>query len=105
VDALLNYQAVAEVADQVVVDVNNGDTLIKWWLDRMVRTRRPLLEKMVLFWHDHFATSFDKDGIDVPKMQLQNELLRTMAFDLFESILNAVSRDPAMMIWLDLTLN
>jgi uncharacterized protein (DUF1800 family) len=105
VDALLNYQSVTEIADQVVVDVNSRDSLIRWWLDRMVRTRRPLLEKLVLFWHDHFATSFDKDGIDVPKMQRQNELFRSMANGTFEPLLNAVSRDPAMLIWLDLTLN
>lgn len=104
VDGLLNYGAVAEVPDQVVVDTSR-DSLVKWWLDRMVRTRRPLLEKMVLFWHDHFATSFDKDGLDIAKMRRQNELFRALAMDSFESILNAVSRDPAMMIWLDLTLN
>jgi uncharacterized protein (DUF1800 family) len=104
VDALLNYANVAEVPDQVTVDTSQ-DSQIKWWLDRMVRTRRPLLEKMVLFWHDHFATSIDKDGMDIPKMQRQNELFRSMAMDPFVSILNAVSRDPAMMIWLDLTLN
>jgi uncharacterized protein (DUF1800 family) len=105
VDALLNYQPVVEAPEQVPIDPNSRDSLVKWWLDRMVRTRKPLLEKMVLFWHDHFATSFDKDGIDVPKMARQNELFRAMALDPFESILNAVSRDPAMMIWLDLTLN
>jgi uncharacterized protein (DUF1800 family) len=105
VDNLLNYEAVAEAPDQVVIDPNSQDSLTRWWLDRMVRTTRPLLEKMVLFWHDHFATSFDKDGIDVLKMQRQNDLLRVMAFSYFEQILNAVSRDPAMMVWLDLTLN
>jgi uncharacterized protein (DUF1800 family) len=104
VDGLLNYQAVAEVGEQVPIDATQ-DSLTKWWLDRMVRTRRPLLEKLVLFWHDHFATSFDKDGIDIPKMQRQNDLFRTMAMGQFEQILNAVSRDPAMMVWLDLTLN
>lgn len=105
VDSLLNYGSVTEVTDQVTIDTNSKDSLIKWWLDRMMRTRRPLLEKMVLFWHDHFATSFDKDGIDVPKMQRQNELLRTLAMEQLGTLLNAVSRDPAMMIWLDLTLN
>src|SRR5437764_369190 len=30
-----------------------------WWLDRMVRTRRPLVERMTLVWHDWFATSND----------------------------------------------
>lgn len=105
VDALLNYEAVPEVADQVTVDPNSRDSLVKWWLDRMVRTRRPLLEKLVLFWHDHFATSFDKDGITVARMQRQNEMFRSFAVGPLEPILNAVSRDPAMMIWLDLTLN
>src|SRR5262249_17646550 len=31
--------------------------LSAWWLDRMLKTRHPLREKMTLFWHDHFATS------------------------------------------------
>ena len=105
VDALLNYQSVAEVPDTVVVDPESRDTHVRWWLDRMMRTTRPLLEKMTLFWHDHFATSIDKDGMDVPKMQRQNELFRTMGMGQFEPFLNAVSRDPAMMVWLDLTLN
>jgi uncharacterized protein (DUF1800 family) len=104
VDTLLNYQNVTDVDDQVTIDTNK-DSLIKWWLDRMFRTRRPLLEKMVLFWHDHFATSFDKDGLDIARMKRQNDLFRTMAMDPLLPILNAVSRDPAMMIWLDLTLN
>ena len=105
VDQLLAYASVPEITDQLPVDVNNKDTLIKWWLDLMARTNRPLLEKMVLFWHDHFATSFDKDGIDVPRMQRQNALFRTYAMDYMEPFLNMVSRDPAMMTWLDLTLN
>src|SRR4029078_6507574 len=31
--------------------------LSAWWLDRMLKTRHPLREKMTLFWHNHFATS------------------------------------------------
>src|SRR5882757_2134604 len=65
VDALLSYQSFNEPASNVTIDPNNSDTLIKWWLDRMVHTTRPLLEQMTLFWHDHFATSIDKDGMDV----------------------------------------
>jgi len=105
VDALLNYANVAEVPDGIVVDPGNRDTLTRWWLDRMMRTTRPLLEKITLFWHDHFATSIDKDGMDVPKMQRQNALFRSMGMGQFEPFLNAVSRDPAMMTWLDLTSN
>ena len=105
VDNLLNYGAAPDIPEQVTVDANNKDTLVKWWLDRMFRTKRPLLEKMTLFWHDHFATSFDKDGIDVPKMLRQNDTLRALGMGQLEPLLNAISRDPAMMVWLDLTLN
>jgi uncharacterized protein (DUF1800 family) len=105
VDALLTYANYTEAPSNVAIDTSSSDTLIKWWLDRMVHTTRPLLEKLTLFWHDHFATSIDKDGMDVTKMQVQNELLRTMAFGQFEPFLNAMSRNPAMMIWLDLTSN
>src|SRR5215207_3753733 len=105
VDALLNYANVPEAPDGVVVDPTVRDIHARWWLDRMMRTTRPLLEKITLFWHDHFATSVDKDGMDVPKMQRQNELFRSMGMGPFEPFLNAVSRDPAMMVWLDLTSN
>ncbi|MCC6179112.1 MAG: DUF1800 domain-containing protein [Chloroflexi bacterium] len=105
VDALLNYQAVSEVPDRVSVDPNSGDSLILWWLERMVRTRRPLLEKLVLFWHDHFATAEDKAGISITFMLRQNDLFRAMALGRFEAMLDAVSRDPAMVFWLDLNAN
>ncbi|HYU20215.1 MAG TPA: DUF1800 domain-containing protein [Chloroflexota bacterium] len=106
VDNLLNYPAVDGFTDRIVVtSSSDGDTLIKWWLERMVRTTRPLLEKMVFFWHDHFATSLEKDGIDVGKMKAQNEFFRANALGNFETILNGISRDPAMMYWLDLVSN
>ena len=41
----------------------------------MVKTRLQLQEKLVLFWHDHFATSYAKVG-DVDLMRNQNRLLR-----------------------------
>ena len=46
-----------------------------WWLDRMVRTSRPLVERMALVWHDWFATS--NSGVGSQKLMLaQNELFR-----------------------------
>ena len=46
-----------------------------WWLDRMVRTSRPLVERMALIWHDWFATS--NDGVDSQHLMLnQNRLFR-----------------------------
>ncbi|GAC1416104.1 MAG: hypothetical protein NVSMB64_26330 [Candidatus Velthaea sp.] len=70
-----------------------------WWLDRMLRTQRPLLEKMTLFWHGHFATSIQK--VPAPLMAQQIDLFRSRALGNFRTVLAAVSVDPAMSIWLD----
>jgi uncharacterized protein (DUF1800 family) len=69
-----------------------------WWLDKMVRSQRPLVEKMTLFWHDHFAT---RDG-DTPLMLAQNAKLRKGALGSFPSLLQAVTLDPAMQSFLSL---
>ena len=74
--------------------------LALWWADRMVATPRPLEEKMTLFWHDHFATSEVKVR-DARKMHLQNRTLRAHATGDFRSLLLAVMRDPAMLVYLD----
>jgi len=75
--------------------------LTLWWIARMVNTRSPLAEKMTLFWHGHFATSGQKVR-PAYKMWLQNETLRQNALGNFRALVKAVSRDPAMMVWLDL---
>ncbi len=74
------------------------------WLYRMIHTPRPLLERMTLFWHDHFATSIVKVG-SPSAMQRQNALFRTHALDDFNTLLERVGKDPAMLIWLDATAN
>src|ERR1700738_5171817 len=75
--------------------------LRRWWLDRMMNGPAPLLEKMTLFWHGHFATSVQKvkDGY---WMWLQNDMLRRNAFGSFAALTKKMSRDPAIMIYLDL---
>jgi uncharacterized protein (DUF1800 family) len=71
-----------------------------WWLDRMVRTSRPLVERMTLVWHDWFATS--NDGVGSQRLMLQqNQLFRTHALGSFENLLLDVTRDPAMLLWLN----
>jgi uncharacterized protein (DUF1800 family) len=85
--ALLYDKAKARVSTQL------------WWLDRMLRTKRPLQEKMTLFWHGHFATSVQK--VPVPQMAGQINLFRANALGRFPALLSAVTRDPAMLIWLD----
>jgi len=71
-----------------------------WWFDRLLRTRAPLREKMVIFWHDHFATSVQK--VRLPVLMLwQNERFREHAFGDFRALTHAMLRDPAMMVYLD----
>jgi uncharacterized protein (DUF1800 family) len=75
-----------------------------WWLDRMVRTSRPLIERMTLVWHDWFATSLD--GVGSQKLMLdQNKLLRRLSLGSFETMLREITRDPAMLLWLSGTEN
>ena len=71
-----------------------------WWLDRMVRTSRPLVERMALVWHDWFATS--NSAVGSQRLMLnQNELFRTQALGSFHELLLDVTKDPAMLLWLN----
>src|SRR5205085_12001378 len=63
-------------------------------------TTDPLREKMTLFWHNHFATS-NRKVQNAGYMLEQNELLRRHALGSFRSLLQEMSADPAMMVWLD----
>src|SRR5438093_9190409 len=74
--------------------------LRRWWLERMARGLRPLQEKMVLFWHGHFATSIEKVR-DAFLMWRQNDLFRRFAMANWRDLLLEVSKDPAMLVWLD----
>jgi uncharacterized protein (DUF1800 family) len=70
-----------------------------WWLDRMVRSNQPLVERMTLILHDWFATS-NSDVNNVALMIAQNELLRSHALGSFADLLSAVTCNPAMLIFL-----
>jgi uncharacterized protein (DUF1800 family) len=75
--------------------------LRRWWLERMTTGPAPLLEKMTLFWHGHFATSAQKVK-DAYWMWQQNDTFRRNALGNFGTLTKKISRDPAMMIYLDL---
>ena len=71
-----------------------------WWTNRMRYTTYPLREKATLFWHGHFATGSDK--VREPYLLLtQNETLRANALGNFGTLTREISRDPAMMLYLD----
>lgn len=78
-----------------------GEDILVGWMRRMEFTTHPLREKLTLFWHDHFATSNQKVQ-DAYLMWVQNETLRARALGPFGYLLKDVTRDPAMLKWLDL---
>jgi uncharacterized protein (DUF1800 family) len=74
------------------------------WIGFMLKTKVPLQEKLVLFWHDHFATAFSKVG-DPKSMVRQNRLFRLNCRGNFKSLVKAVNIDSAAMQFLDTVRN
>jgi hypothetical protein len=75
------------------------------WLDRMVRTNRPLIERMTLIWHDWFATS-NAGPVNQTRLMLeQNELFRQGGLESFHQLLVNLTKDGAMLKWLNLWLS
>ena len=70
------------------------------WLYRMLNTRRPLQEKMALFWHYVFATAASKVE-NVGQMANQVALFREHGMGNYRHLLVEMARDPAMIFWLD----
>ena len=105
---LVDYGTVdnsAVEAEVATLDVpNNTGRMTRAWLLRMSHTARPLEEKMTLFWHHLFATELGK--VDNPLlMWQQNGLFRQNALPNWRSMLYAVSKDPAMLVYLDNALS
>ncbi|HEX5769023.1 MAG TPA: DUF1800 domain-containing protein, partial [Burkholderiales bacterium] len=88
----------------VRLQIERALELKAWWLAEMLATRSPFTERMTLFWHNHFASSLQKVR-SPPLMHRQNALLRRHALGNFGELLHAVSRDPAMIVYLDSATN
>jgi len=86
------------------IDLNNFGGLQAWWSYRMANSARQFQEKMTLFWHDHFATAVSKVN-RADYMLGQNNLFRNNALGNFRTLLQDVSRDAAMILWLDNNTN
>ena len=132
VNALLNYDQLVDDVDSFigkpgyVNTTTNGqfspqsniNDARQRWLFRLVHSDRPLQEKMTLFWHNHFATGYNKiagvfgatEGTrylaakaseDPGQVRGQIEMLRDNALGNFRDILVNIAKDVAMIIWLD----
>ncbi len=74
------------------------------WVERMHTDAYPLREKMTLFWHNHFVSSFKKTKISWAMWQ-QNQLFRDMAFGNYRELTRRILTDNAMIAYLDNTQN
>lgn len=93
-----------EIRDLMRERSEQNRELKTWWINEMLNTSSPLTEKMTLFWHNHFVSSSTK--VKVPQLMYnQNALFRREALGSFKTMLYAVIRDPAMLIYLDNTTN
>jgi len=108
VDKLLRPQADTtafnRAYDEYETSAGSVDALRAWWLRRIIQTPHPLLEKMTLFWHSHFATSAAEVN-NARLMQQHVQLLRSQALNSFQRLLEGISRDPAVLIWLGADTN
>lgn len=83
---------------------SGAEALRAWWLRRMLETPHPLLEKMTLFWHGHLAIN----AVNVESgtlMQQYLRLLRSQALGRFDQLLEAITREPAVLKGLDAAAN
>ena len=107
VEELLHPERVPELEEDLLEryypHLTNQDNTGSWngrWIWRMVNTRRPLEEKMALFWHHVFATGWTKSE-HTPTMVEHIEMLRRNGLANLRTLLLDLSRDPAMNFWLD----
>jgi hypothetical protein len=107
-DLLMQGRPQAQERLETLIDIGRvaatrGDApeqLGTWWLYCMLKGGHPLREKLTLFWHNHFATSIAK--VQSPQLMFrQNCLLRTHALGKFGPLLQEISKDGAMLLWLD----
>ncbi len=105
IDHLVDFDAVDDSALETrlasqELDLEKLNHLQRWWLQRMAFSARPLQEKMALFWHGILTSSYRKVGKG-PQMLAQNRLFRSEGMGRYDALLKSISRDPAMMIYLD----
>ena len=103
VDGLVNPEQFPEL-DETFIDRYYGGELVAVhvgkWLYRMVNTQRPLEEKMSLFLHHIFPVAWGKSEHG-PSLYSEIAMFRRVGLTDMKTILLELSRDPAMLFWLD----
>src|SRR3954470_8254938 len=108
VEELVNPERMPDMDDDLLAryyphlgaNIDNPQGWNGRWIWRMVNSKRPLVEKMALFWHHVFATGWTKSE-HTPTMVRHIDMLRRNGLANFRTLLLDLSRDPAMIYWLD----
>lgn len=75
---------------------------VNWWCERMLRAPRPVQEKLTLFWHGHFTSSWRNGGINRSDwMMHQNQLYRELALGDLHELTQRMAIEPAMLVYLN----
>ncbi|MCH7626715.1 MAG: DUF1800 domain-containing protein [Chloroflexi bacterium] len=103
VDDLINPERFPEIEEDLIDRYYGGEgytIFASIWIFRMLNTKRPLEEKMALFWHHVFATGITKNQHVVASVE-QINTFRKLGLSNMRDILISLSKDPAMIFWLD----
>lgn len=76
-------------------------SLRQWWVQEMITTKNPQAERLLLFWHNHFATGYSNITHQSISIARQHLMLREHAAGNFRDLLKNIIRDPAMLNYLD----
>ena len=77
-----------------------GKALQVWWVKHLLTTKTPFLERMTLFWHNHFPSTIGKTK-QASFLYQQNVLFRRHALGNYSTLLRSIAKDPAMLLYLD----
>jgi hypothetical protein len=99
-----DFRQTADLLGHSAAAAGDQGRLKAWWIYRMLFGPDPLTERLVLLWHNHFATSNLKVN-NPAAMKHQNDTFRRLARAPFAELLNAAVRQPALLIWLDAPAN
>ncbi len=80
------------------------EVLLPWWMETIASGEQPLTERLVWFWHDHFAVGGEKVSNSYILLK-HHHRVRQHATGNFADLLHAVTSDPAMLCYLDATDN
>ena len=103
VEELVNPEGTEEIDDRFINRYYSGEGVPPYvgkWLFRMINTKRPLEEKMALFLHHIFPVAWGKSEHG-PSIFTEIDMFRRVGLSNFRNILVELSKDPAMIYWLD----